>query len=386
MPRLWLCLLASFPLILSAPPSRAEDSPEWTACVAHPGPQATDDAIVSACTTVLDAAKEPRNRLADAAFSRALAEQRKGNQDKADGDFAAAMRFDPKFTKVYLEHGLRAVGAGKYDAAIKEFNQAIAIDPKLALAYFGRGLAYDASREFDRAIKDHQQAISINPNYAEAYFGLGLAYHDKGQNDRAIDAYTKAIALEPQYTQALYDRGNAYGALNKIDLAIADYSEAIRIDPQYAKAYYMRGLANEQSGKADQALADLDAAVRINPDLADAAQRRNELQRKLGQAAPQDPANKQKEDALFGLYLAKSGDAVCHYTDIDDDERTALDREVTTRIADGVQPGRAEAIEAHAKDVVAQRTQANTKLCADAEFAADVRNLFDATADRPKRQ
>ena len=384
MQRLSLCSLLLVLALTPTASSAAEDSPEWVACTARAG--TTDNAIVAACTSVLSATKEPPNRLAEAAFSRGLAEQRLGDKGEGYADFAAAQRFDPKFTKGFVARGLDATTDGKFDVAIKEFNQAIAIDPKLVLAYYGRGLAYDASRQFDRAIKDYQQALGLDPKFAMAYFGLGLAYHGKAQFDRSIESYNKAIELDPQYAQALYNRGNAYGAVNKVDRAIADYSAAIRIDPKYAKAYYMRGLANRQTGNFDQALADLDAVIRLNPDFTDAVTRRNELLRKVAETPPPSPADKPKEDQLFGLFLAKWGDAACHYADIDDDERKALDREVAGRIGPtGVSAARAAAIEARAKDGIARKTASNPKFCGDAEFAVDVRELFDASADRPKR-
>jgi tetratricopeptide (TPR) repeat protein len=374
-------------LVIRAAPSLADDSPEWTTCVTRPGSETTNDAIVAACTAVLDAAKEPPGRLANAVFSRGLAEQRLGAHDKSEADFDAALRFDPKFTRVFLARGYDAVAGGKYDAAIKEFNQAIAIDPKLVEAYYGRGLAYDASHQFDQAIKDHQQAINLNPKYAQAYFGLGLVYREKGQTDRAIENFSKAIGLDPQYAQALYNRGNAYGAQSKIDLAIKDYGEAIRIEPDYARAFYMRGLAYWQTGKTDQALADLDAAVRINPNFTDAIQQRDKLKAKLADSAPRSETDKKQEDALFGLYLARAGNAACRFADIDDAEKAALDGEIAKRIgSNGVPSARAQAIEARAQQIVAEEKQSDTKLCAaDDGFAGNVREMFDASAGRPKR-
>lgn len=384
MHRLWSCLLLFALALMPAAASAADDSPEWIACAARA--DTTESAIIAACTAVIEAAKEPAARLAQAAFNRGLAKRRLGDKETAYADFAAARRFDPKFTNGLVARGYDEIADGKADEAIAEFNRAIAIDAKLVAAYYGRGLAYDAASQYDRAIKDFQSAIGLDPKYAQAYFGLGLSYHSKQQDDRAIENYSKAITLDPQYAQALYNRGNAYGALNKIDQAIADYGAAIRIEPKYAKAYYMRGLANGQIGNADQALADLDAAIRINPDFADAVAQRDALLRKVAETSPQNPADKPKEDAVLGLLLAKWGDAACHYADIDDAERTALEHEVAGRIGpEGVPAPRATAIEARAKDAIARRKASDPKFCDDPEFAANVRELFDASAGRPKR-
>ena len=382
---MWRIRLSIVALLLApAAPSLAEDSPEWTRCTTPPTAELTTDAIVVACTSVLDAAKEPADRLATAAFSRSLAYNREGQRDKANADLDLALRLNPKFAKAYLARGYDAVAEGKYDAGIKQFDQAIAIDPKLPDAYYGRGLAYDASRQFDRAIKDEQQAISLNPKYAQAYFGLGLAYHDKGQLDRAIENFSKAIELDPQYAQALYNRGNAYGARNQVDRAIADYNAAIQIEPGYAKAFFMRGLAYQDSGKTDQALADLEAAARIDPKFAKAIAARDELKGRIASTTP--APNGKEEETVFALYLARSGNLACGFG-VDDDEKAALDREVTERLGKaGISADRSNQLEARAEAFVTQRKQADAKFCApDGAFAGNAHEMFDAVADRPKQ-
>jgi tetratricopeptide (TPR) repeat protein len=381
MRRIWPYILVL--QVVSAAPVRAEDSPEWTQCTARPTAELTDDTIVAACTSVLDAAKEPPDRLATAAFGRSLAYNRKRQGDKANADLDLALHFDPKFAKAYLARGYDAVTNGKFDAGIKQFDQAIAIDPKLPDAYYGRGLAYDASRQFDRAIKDEQQAIRLNPKYAQAYFGLGLTYHDKGQLDRAIENFSKAIELDPQYAQALYNRGNAYGARNQIDRAITDYNAAIQIEPDYAKALFMRGLAYQEMGKTDQALADLEAAVRIDPKFAKAIAARDELKSRIASTTPAPSG--QEEETVFALYLARSGNQACGFG-VDDAEKTALDHELTERLGKaGISADRARQLEARAEAFVAQRKQTDAKFCApDGAFAGNAHEMFDAVADRPK--
>jgi tetratricopeptide (TPR) repeat protein len=375
-------------LIAPAVPGNTEDMPEWTQCTARPNAEITNDGIIAACTSVLDAAKEPPDRLAIAVFSRGLAYHREGKRDQAQADYDKTLGFNPKFAKVFVARGYDAIGDGKYQAAVQEFTQAIKFDPKLVEAYYGRGLAYGADRQIDRSIEDHQKAIKLDPKYAQAYFGLGLEYRDKGQFGRAIESYNKAIELDPKYAQALYNRGNAYGAQNQIDRAIADYNAAIQIEPDYAKALFMRGLAYRDTGKTDQALADLNEAIRLNPNFPDATQQREKLLSSIAAAPPASDADKKQEDALFGLYMARAGNIVCSFSDIDDAEKAALDGEIAKRIGSpGVTPLRAQAIEARTQNAAAEQKKTDPKFCAsDGEFAGMVREMFDASADRPKRQ
>jgi tetratricopeptide (TPR) repeat protein len=371
-------------LVAPAAPGYADDTPEWTLCSTRPSAGITNDAIIAACTSVLDAAKEPADRLAIAAFNRGLAYNRAGNRDKGYADYDAALRLNPKFANVFVARGYEAIADGKYEAAISEFDQAAKIDPKLVQAYYGRGLAYGASRKIDLSIKDHQKAIALDPKYAPAYFGLGLEYRDKGQFDRAVESFSRAIELDPKYAQALYNRGNAYGAQKQVQRAIEDYNAAIQIEPGYAKALFMRGLAYRDTGKTDEALADFDAAIHADPKFDAAITARDETKRKIASTAP--APNGQEEKALFGLYLARSGNLACGFG-IDDDEKAALERELAGRLTKAsVSAARAIELAARADIVVAEQKQTDAKLCStDGDFAADTREMFDAVADRPKR-
>jgi hypothetical protein len=60
---MWRVSFCLFVLLLApAAPSRADDSPEWTQCTARPSADITNDAIIAACTSILDTAKEPADR------------------------------------------------------------------------------------------------------------------------------------------------------------------------------------------------------------------------------------------------------------------------------------------------------------------------------------
>ena len=376
----WLCLLLSLPLILPAAQARAEDSPEWTQCT-HPA--ATDDkAIIAACTKVIEAATEPPDRLAVAIFSRGLVYTWTDQRDKADADFDAALRLNPKFAKIYVIRGYRAISDDHLDDAFKQFDQAIAIDPKLAAAYQGRGLAFTSDSRFDEAIPEYRKAIELDPKDASAYSGLALAYEEKGQGDRAIEYYTKAIDLTPKSAKERYSRGNVYAALKQWDRAIADYSAAIDLEPHYARALYMRGLAYDAAGKMAEAAADWDAAVGADPDFRLITAPTAELRARGAAAVP--PANGEDETAVFELYTARYGNIACGFG-ADDAKKAAFERAVADRVRQsGMSPGRAKQLDARAEAYVADEKREVAKFCAsNGEFAGRTRDRFNDAAHRP---
>lgn len=379
--RAWLCLLLSLPVILPAAQARAEDSPEWTQCTQRPDEGADDKAVIAACTTVIEAATEPPARLAIAIFDRGLVYTWTDQREKADADFDAALRLNPKFTKVYVIRGYQAISDDHLDDAIKQFDQAIAIDPKLAAAYEGRGLAFTSDSQFDKAIPEYQKAIELDPKHASAYSGLALAYEEKGQGDRAIEYYTKAIDLAPKSAEERYSRGNVYAAQKQWKRAIADYSAAIDLQPHYARALYMRGLAYDAAGKMVEASADWDAAVGADPNFALITAATAELRARGAAAVP--PANGEDETAVFESYVARYGDIACGFG-VDDAKKAALERAVADRVRKtGMAPGRAKQLDARAEAYVANEKRSAAKFCAsDGEFAGRTRQRFE-DANRP---
>ncbi|HXC30301.1 MAG TPA: tetratricopeptide repeat protein [Stellaceae bacterium] len=372
------CLL----LLLAAVPGRAEDSPEWTQCTQRPDTGTDDNAVIAACTKVIEAAQEPPDRLAAAVFSRGLVYTLTDQRDKADADFDAALRLNPKLARIYIIRGYQAIGDDHLDDAVKQFDQAIAIDPKLAAAYEGRGLAFTSDSQFDKAIPEYQKAIELDPKDASTYSGLALAYQEKGQDDRAIEYYTKAIDLAPKSAKEHYNRGNAYAALKQWDRAIADYSAAIDLQPNYARALEMRGLAYDAAGKGGEASADWDAAVVADPNFKLITAASAELRARGAAAVP--PANGEDETEVFEFYVARYGNIACGFG-MDDAKTAALERAVADRVRQsGMAPGRAKQLDARAEAYVAGEKRSAAKFCAsDGEFAGRARGHFDDAAKRP---
>jgi tetratricopeptide (TPR) repeat protein len=346
----WLACLA-LPLILFASAAAADEPPEWAQCTAKLNSGVSDEGIVGACSSILDAAKEPPDRFAVAAYSRALAYARQNKIDERDADLQAALRFDPKFAKPYAYRAFETLTQGHNDEAIKQFDQAIKLDPGVSIVFYGRGLARDGKKDFASAVKDFDEAIRLDPKNAEAILW----------------------------------RGATYVSLNQIDRGIADYDEAIKVNPDYAQAYYKRGLAYTVQNKLLPAAADLDAAIRIDPKHANAIKARDDVLQELTKTLPR--AQGDKEERLFAFYLARRANSVCGFG-IDDEEKTALDREIDARVGkNGFTAERANELDLLAEAFVVVRSKADSTVCATrGAFAGNVREMFDAVADRPSHQ
>lgn len=104
------------------------------------------DVKIAACTAIINAGRETSEHLAVAFDDRGAAYYRKGEYDRALGDF----------------------------------EQAIRLDAKNAFAYNNRGNVYQRNGQYDRAIADYDQAIRLKPDYADAFYGRGRARQKNG--------------------------------------------------------------------------------------------------------------------------------------------------------------------------------------------------------------
>lgn len=205
----------------------AEDSQDWKMCA---GKLSTpNDQRLAACTTIIDAGNEPPPNLALAYCNRAIADDQKGDLDRAMADLDEAVRLD---TEEYT-------------------------------SLTCRGYQYHYRRDFDRAIADYDKAISSNAGRPEAFTARGNAYRAKGDLDHAIADYSAAIQRSPTDALALYARGSAYLVRKDLDLAIADLSDAIKLDPGMSAAYADRGRAFWSKGDVARANSDFDDVRRL---------------------------------------------------------------------------------------------------------------------------
>jgi len=152
-----------------------------------------------------------------------------------------AISIDPKFSNAYFSRGLANQNLGLDEKAIKDYNAAISIDPKNSFFYRVRGIANSSLGFFDEAFKDFDMTISMDPNNTEAYFGRGITQYLKGQFEESIKEYDKAISINSKYSLAFLYRGLSKRMLGQIEEAIMDLEQSISINPNYNMTYYELG-------------------------------------------------------------------------------------------------------------------------------------------------
>jgi tetratricopeptide (TPR) repeat protein len=251
-----ITLLALFIFALPTPSSAADD---WAICTLGDA----GEAIIAACTRVLQSGKLDHGQSAIAYRQRGSAYGTKGELDRAIADFTEAIRLDPRNAEGFARRADAYLDRQQLDQAIGDFSEAIRLGPDSPTARNNRGVAYWRKRDYARAIEDFDQAIRLNSTNPRAFLNRALVYEDQQQFDRAMADIAEAIHLNPNMADAFWLRGRLNEGQKNYRAAIEDYTRAIKLDPNNSIFFNDRGGAElDQTAAIDEMMRSLPDAAR----------------------------------------------------------------------------------------------------------------------------
>src|SRR5258708_309980 len=168
--RLWLFLGALMTAGVGSAPAIAQTRQQVDQCEGRDG--ASPDAVIAACTALLELRVLPSKLRAVVLTNRAVGHS----------------------------------GKGQHDLAVQGLDRSIRLEPDQGFPYIVRGSAYDELGQYERALQDFGKAIALDPNQAEAFFNRAVTYARKGDNERALKDYNRTTERRPAYTPAILDR------------------------------------------------------------------------------------------------------------------------------------------------------------------------------------
>jgi tetratricopeptide (TPR) repeat protein len=191
----------------------------------------TSQAVIAACTAVIEAGQGSRRDLAAAYVNRANAH----------------------------------LSARELRAARQDAEQAIALDPDYPEGHIRLATAYNLDGNHDRAVAEDSIAIRLDPDNGTAYNNRGTAYYYMQEYDEALRDYDRAIRLEPDNYSFYQNRLSLFWAVNRYEQAVPDAEALKRIAPQQPAAWNMACWARAIWGRElETALADCDRAVTLD--------------------------------------------------------------------------------------------------------------------------
>jgi len=142
-----------------------------------------------------------------------------GNNQKAVSLLKAAIAFNDRDKRAYMNMGFICSKTGRSREAVQFFSKALEIDETDALAYARLGNVHADLRDYPQAIMNYQKAIALDKQNFETYYNLGTVYGELGQREASEEMYEKAIELNPDFI-------DAYNNLADIFIFKEKYSEA----------------------------------------------------------------------------------------------------------------------------------------------------------------
>jgi tetratricopeptide (TPR) repeat protein len=240
------------------------------------------DAILAACSRVIEAGKVQDSELSAAHMGRGLALRRKGEFERAIAEYNEAMRLAPESPSgnlgragvlvgrawVFVDLGQPERAIADWDAAISTYDKLIANSPDSAQwPYAGRAGSYANKGVLDRAIADYGESIRIRPADALFYLWRARAYLLKGDVAKAHADATQVISLLEKPAGGHTLRGLAYELAGQLDDALTDHETAVKLDPTLGLAYANRGRVRDAKGERERAAADFAAALQHDPSV-----------------------------------------------------------------------------------------------------------------------
>jgi predicted Zn-dependent protease len=155
-------------------------------------------------------AEQPDN--AAARHFLALAQQAKGNNVEARGNYEKARALDPRLPGLDRDMGRLYGQIGEFQLAREAFDRAIKADPREALNYLYLGEMYERDNNLREAVNAYLNATNLAPYSAVAFNRLGVTY---GRMNRQGEGY--------------YYVGRSMLLQDDDERAVADYERAIKV-------------------------------------------------------------------------------------------------------------------------------------------------------------
>lgn len=205
---------------------------------------------------------QPRAVALQAAGAAALA---RGDLDRAAGQFALALEYEPRLAEAENGLGLVALRYGDRRAAAQHFRAALALDEDLAEAHLNLGGVLLAEGSTEDALARFHAALAIDPGYGIARLAAAEALSRLGRLRDARWELAKMCEAEPRNASAHALHALVLARLDRIALAEVEARRALEIAPDLPAAHRARAEILRRRGDPRAAEAELRIVLGADP-------------------------------------------------------------------------------------------------------------------------
>jgi tetratricopeptide (TPR) repeat protein len=154
--------------------------------------------------------------------------------------------------KILYNRGTMLADAGNYAKAQEEFTAALRADPRFVDAGYNLGVVLLAMGDPERAVTTLEQVLKAEPAEPLYEFALGKAHFDAGRVAEALEHFDRAVELDPTLEDARFARAVALLELGEreegvfaLDLYLREFPDGTWVDAARAELEKMARAATE---------------------------------------------------------------------------------------------------------------------------------------------
>jgi tetratricopeptide (TPR) repeat protein len=198
-------------------------------------------------------------------LSEAVEHHRRGDLDRAERAYQAALAVDPNEPDALHLLGLVALQRGDPSRAVALIGRAVALRPVDATFHASLAEAYWGLRQIDRAVDCGRVALRLAPTNPGLHCNLGSTLMARGDIDAAVAHFRQAVDLAPEFAAARNNLGRALRVKGETQAALEELRRAVGLDPGSAEARSNLGDLLLDMGQPQAAMEHCVEAIRLRP-------------------------------------------------------------------------------------------------------------------------
>lgn len=190
-----------------------------------------------------------------------------GNNEAALRELLRAKELNPRDPRIRHEVALAFFAKGLTAKAELEFKAALKLDPKLSEARLNLASMYLSLERYEEAVV---QLKLVTEDYlyrspARAWNNLGWTYYKLGRFPEAMGAYQQALRIAPNFCQALHNVALVHSDRKELENAVAFSERAVQTCPEDLRFRFQLAMTQAALKRMDDATTNLQLVVEKDP-------------------------------------------------------------------------------------------------------------------------
>ncbi|HVP37206.1 MAG TPA: tetratricopeptide repeat protein [Terriglobales bacterium] len=169
------------------------------------------------------------------------------------------------FAQSYFSLGNLFLKKGNLERAEEEYALALKENPSLQRAHLNLGNIYFRQKDYAQAEQEFLEELKLNPRQEKAYNNLSVLYRIRGDDMKAIALAKQALGIKPYYREAYINLALAYLKMENYSSAESSLTSTLAAFPSFSELRFYLGLVNQKQGKTDEALREYEQLLSQRP-------------------------------------------------------------------------------------------------------------------------